>query len=74
MSTIIFKLLDNPLLVTIQDIKVYGNKSKEVFLKFKQLQYLIKSNFIILSTSKGIMSGKEACELGIGGNLICSFK
>ena len=43
-------------------------------LKFKNLQHLIKNEFIILSTSKGIMSGKEAYKLGIGGNLICSIK
>lgn len=66
--------IDSPLLLTIQDLKVYGNKSKKVFLKFKDIQKVIKKEFIILSTSKGIISGKEAFELGIGGNLICSIK
>lgn len=66
--------IDSPLLLTIQDLKVYGNKSKKVFLKFKDIQKVIKKEFIILSTSKGILSGKEAFELGIGGNLICSIK
>ena len=45
-----------------------------MFLKFKDIQKVIKKEFIILSTSKGILSGKEAFELGIGGNLICSIK
>ena len=66
--------IDSPLLLTIQDLKVYGNKSKKVGLKFKDIQKVIKKEFIILSTSKGILSGKEAFELGIGGNLICSIK
>lgn len=66
--------IDSPLLLTIQDLKVYGNKSKKVILKFKDIQKVIKKEFIILSTSKGIISGKEAFELGIGGNLICSIK
>ena len=66
--------IDSPLLLTIQYLKVYGNKSKKVILKFKDIQKVIKKEFIILSTSKGIISGKEAFELGIGGNLICSIK
>ena len=66
--------MDNPLLVTLQDVKVYGNKSKEVFVTFKEIQHLIKREFIILSTSKGILSGQEASQLGIGGKLICSIK
>lgn len=66
--------IDSPLLLTIQNLKVYGNKSQKVFLKFKDIQKVIKKEFIILSTSKGILSGKEAFELGIGGNLICSIK
>jgi len=53
---------------------VYGNKSKEVFLTFKEIQKLIKKEFLIISTSKGIMSGKETFELGLGGKLICSIK
>ena len=73
-SILSLNYIDSPLLLTIQNLKVYGNKSQKVFLKFKDIQKVIKKEFIILSTSKGILSGKEAFELGIGGNLICSIK
>ena len=62
------------MLLTIQDLKVYGNKSKLRGLKFKEIQKLIKKEFIIISSYKGIISGKDALELGIGGKLICSIK
>ena len=66
--------IDNPLLLTIQNLKVFGNKSNLRELKFKEIQKVIKKEFILISSSKGIISGKEALELGIGGNLICSIK
>ena len=66
--------IDNPRLLTIQNLKVFGNNSNIRRLKFKEIQKVIKKEFILISSSKGIISGKEALELGIGGNLICSIK
>ena len=66
--------IDNPRLLTIQNLKVFGNNSNIRRLKFKEIQKVIKKEFIIISSSKGIISGKDALELGIGGKLICSIK
>lgn len=66
---------NNYLILAIQEIKIFNNKSKEVFLSYKEIQkYNNKKEFIIVSTSKEIISGKMAYNLKIGGKLLCSIK
>jgi small subunit ribosomal protein S8 len=56
----------------ISEIKRVSKEGKRIYLKKDEIKK-VKSGFgiAIISTSKGIMSGKEARKLGLGGEYLC---
>lgn len=56
----------------IHDMKRISKPGRRVYLKRKEL-YLPKSGYgiLILSTSKGIMTSKEAIKENVGGEALC---
>ncbi len=56
----------------INEIKRHSNSFRRVYSKGKEIPR-VKNGFatVIVSTSKGVMIGKEAREKGIGGEVIC---
>jgi len=54
-------------------INLISTKSKSFFIKHQSLkivQKLLKASIIILSTRLGLVTGKEALQLGLGGKII----
>nr|WPW47585.1 ribosomal protein S8 [Coccidia sp. AB-2023a] len=64
----------NPLVTTIKQIYSFNIPLKTIFLNYNKLNKLNKTEFIILSTHKGILSGQDAYNLKVGGKLLCSIK
>jgi ribosomal protein S8 len=56
----------------INDIKYISKNEKNIYIKNKNL-YKIKKNFLILSTSLGLVTVIEAKKYNIGGKLICKI-
>lgn len=58
----------------IHGVKLISKPSRRIYLKRKKL-YLPKSGYglLILSTSKGLMSSKEAKRNNLGGEIICEI-
>lgn len=56
----------------INDIKLMSKPSLHTHINKKQVKKTVTNYGIsIVSTSKGVMTGKKALELGLGGELIC---
>jgi small subunit ribosomal protein S8 len=55
-----------------QNIKYIKNKEKNIYIKNKDL-YKIKKNFLLISTTYGILTVIEAKKLNTGGKLICKL-
>lgn len=55
------------------NLKRISKPGRKLYLKSKDLSKEIKkkAGFDIVSTSKGVMTGYEALELGLGGEVIC---
>ncbi len=57
----------------IQSIKRESTPGHRVYRKADELPVVLNGyGVLIVSTSKGIMTGKEAKKLGVGGEIICS--
>ncbi len=56
----------------IQEIKFHSKSSRRVYVDRKSIPR-IRNGFatVIISTSKGVMTGYQAKEQGLGGELIC---
>jgi small subunit ribosomal protein S8 len=56
----------------ISEIKRISKEGKRIYLKKDEIRK-VKNGFgmAVISTSKGIMTGKEARKLGLGGEYIC---
>lgn len=55
----------------IKKIKQVSSSGCRVYINSRKIQNLPSVYFLILSTSKGIMTGKKAKSLQIGGEIIC---
>ena len=55
----------------IKKIKQVSSSGCRVYINSRKIQSLPSVHFLILSTSKGIMTGKKARSLQIGGEIIC---
>ena len=55
----------------IKKIKQVSSSGCRVYINSKKIQELPSVYFLILSTSKGIMTAKKAKSLQIGGEIIC---
>lgn len=62
----------NSKLPTISEITRISKEGKRVYVKKEGIKK-VKSGFgiSIISTSKGVMTGKEARKMGLGGEYIC---
>lgn len=58
----------------IEDIKLISKPSRRIYLKKDEIKQ-VKSGYgiSIISTSKGVMTNKEAKKLGIGGEIIAEI-
>lgn len=56
----------------IRGIKKISREGQRIYLKNKDI-HRVKNNYgiAIVSTSKGVMTGKESKKLGLGGEYIC---
>ena len=56
----------------LNGIKIISRPSRRMYIKAKEIKS-VRSGYgmAIVSTSKGIMSSKEAKKLGLGGEIIC---
>lgn len=66
------KVGNNKKIPAISEIKRISKEGKRIYLKKDEIKK-VKSGFgiAVISTSKGIMTGKEARKLGLGGEYIC---
>jgi small subunit ribosomal protein S8 len=57
----------------VKEIRRYSRPGKRVYVPSEEIpMHKGGLGLIVVSTSKGMLSGKEAKKLGIGGELICS--
>lgn len=58
----------------IESISRVSKPGKRVYVPKEKIP-VVRSGYgiVILSTSRGVMTGKKAAELNIGGELICKF-
>ena len=56
----------------LSGVKIISHPSRRMYIKAKEIKS-VRSGYgmAIVSTSKGIMSSKEAKKLGLGGEIIC---
>ena len=56
----------------LSGVKIISRPSRRMYIKAKDVK-LVRSGYgmAIVSTSKGILSSKEARKLGLGGEIIC---
>jgi small subunit ribosomal protein S8 len=68
------KIGNNKQIPTISEVKRISKEGRRVYLKKEDIRK-VKNGFgiSIISTSKGIMTGKEARKLGLGGEYICEI-
>ncbi|MFA5777149.1 MAG: 30S ribosomal protein S8 [Parcubacteria group bacterium] len=66
------KVGNNKKIPVITEIKRVSKEGKRIYLKKDEIKK-IKNGFgiAVISTSKGVMTGKEARKLGLGGEYIC---
>jgi len=68
------KIGNNKQAPVISEVKRVSKEGKRIYLKKEDIKK-VKNGFgiSIISTSKGIMTGKEARKLGLGGEYICEI-
>ena len=66
------KVGNNKKIPVISEIKRVSKEGKRIYLKKEDIKK-VKNGFgiALISTSKGIMTGKDARKLGLGGEYIC---
>lgn len=58
----------------ISDVKIYSKPGMRLYISYKNLKPVLSGfGYSILSTSKGIMTGREAKKAKLGGELLFSF-
>lgn len=58
----------------ITDLKVYSKPGMRLYISYKNLKPVLSGfGYSVLSTSKGIMTDKEAKKAKLGGELLFSF-
>ncbi len=58
----------------ISDVKIYSKPGMRFYISYKNLKPVLSGfGYSILSTSKGIMTGREAKKAKLGGELLFSF-
>jgi small subunit ribosomal protein S8 len=58
----------------ISDVKIYSKPGMRYYVSYRNLKPVLSGfGYSILSTSKGIMTDKEAKKLKLGGELLFSF-
>jgi len=68
------KLINNDGVPAISDVKLFSRPSRRVYEKSFSLPWgQSKQSLIIISTSSGVMSQKEAKKKGIGGEVIAEI-
>ena len=58
----------------IGDVKIFSKPSCRIYITVEKLIAMMQRNpfaVIIVSTSKGVMTGKQAIEIKAGGELLC---
>jgi len=56
----------------IENIKLISTPSYKIYSSYKDLmKYIKKFSCVVVSTSKGVLSGKEAYERKLGGKVLC---
>ncbi len=68
------KIGNNKQTPVISEVKRISKEGKRIYLKKEDIKK-VKNGFgiSIISTSKGIMTGREARKLGLGGEYICEI-
>ena len=58
----------------ISDVKIYSKPGMRLYISYKNLKPVLSGfGYSILSTSKGIMTDREAKKAKLGGELLFSF-
>ncbi|MEK7495406.1 MAG: 30S ribosomal protein S8 [Patescibacteria group bacterium] len=58
----------------ITDVKIYSKPGMRLYISYKNLKPVLSGfGYSVLSTSKGIMTDKEAKKAKLGGELLFSF-
>jgi len=58
----------------ISDVRIYSKPGMRLYISYKNLKPVLSGfGYSILSTSKGIMTNKEAKKAKLGGELLFSF-
>ena len=58
----------------INDVKIFSKPGMRIYISYKNLKPVLSGfGYSILSTSKGIMTDKEAKKAKLGGELLFSF-
>lgn len=58
----------------LSDVKIISRPSRRMYIKAKDIKSVRSGHGLaIISTSKGIMSSKEAKKAGLGGEIICEI-
>ncbi len=58
----------------INDVKIYSKPGMRLYISYKNLKPILSGfGYSILSTSKGIMTDREAKKAKLGGELLFSF-
>lgn len=55
----------------ISGLKRISKQGKRIYRGAKEIKSVSRKGIIIVSTSKGIMTGREAKQKGLGGEIIC---
>lgn len=56
----------------LTDVKIISKPSLHIYVKKSNIPYVLGGRgFVILSTSRGLMIGREARKKGLGGEVIC---
>ncbi len=70
-QNLIIDLLYENGVTAVEDVKVYSTPGRRWYASKKELKSILRGRTaIILSTSKGVLSGKEAEKQSIGGELL----
>lgn len=64
------KLLYNEKKPSISEVKLISKPSRRIYVSYKDIRPASYGGVSIISTSRGVMSGKEAKKVKLGGELI----
>lgn len=67
-----YERLNSKKVPVIREIKRISKEGQRAYVKKNEIKK-VKNNFgiAVISTSKGVMTGKEAHKMGLGGEYIC---